>query len=318
MDVSIVIASWNTRDILHDCLSSIYRQTSEFPFEVIVVDNGSADGSVEMVKSDFSQVHLIANSENLGYAGANNQAMTIARGRYILLLNSDTIVLNNAIGKMMAFADSHPEAGVIGCRVLNADQSFQSSCFMFPSLLNMFFAAIYLPQLFPRSKIFGRERMLWFDWRKTCEVDVVVGCFMFVRREAIDQIGMMDDRLFMYCEETDWCYRFKRAHWKIVYTPCAEIIHLGKVSSLRMKPKMMLQLRGSMLFFFKKHRGRFSYTLACLLVSLFFFLRIPFWLIKGMGCKASRRSDLHTAWTYIKGASKAFLGWRGLVCRSGI
>lgn len=318
MDVTIIIASWNTRDILRNCLASIYEQTSDFPFEVIVVDNGSTDGSAQMVASEFPQVHLIANSENLGYAGANNQAMAIAQGRYVLLLNSDTIILDNAIGKMIPFADSHPEVGVMGCRVLNPDRSHQSSCFMFPSLFNMIFMTVYLSKLFPSSKIFGRERMLWFDWEKTCEVDVVVGCFMFARREAIDQVGMMDNRLFMYSEETDWCYRFKEAHWKVVYTPCAEIIHLGRVSSAKMKPEMTLQLRGSMLYFYKKHRGRLAYILACLLVSLFFFLRIPFWLLKGICRKTSRDSDFRIARTYSHGAFKAFLGWKGLCYRSGV
>ena len=319
MDVSIIIASWNTRDILRDCLASIYKETNGFPFEVIVVDNGSTDGSAQMVKTEFPQALLIANSENRGYAGANNQGMAIAKGRYVLLLNSDTLMRDTTLGKMISFADAHPEAGVMGCRVLNPDGTLQSSCFSFPCLLNMFLMATYLQKLFPRNRFFGRERMLWFDWSQTCEVDVVVGCFMLVRRDAIEQVGTMDERLFMYCEETDWCYRLKQAGFKILYTPCAEIIHLERGSSKQMQPEMTLQLRASTLFFFKKHRSRLSYWLACVLVSSFFLLRIPYWLAKGICCKGSRLSDFQTAKTYVVGASKALLGWRGLCYRkSGV
>ncbi len=315
MDVSIIIANWNTRDILRNCLASVYRETKGCSFEVIVVDNGSADSSAQMVETEFPQAHLIANSANRGYAGANNQAMAITRGRYVLLLNSDTIILDNAIGKMIPFADVHPEAGVMGCRVLNPDRTFQSSCFAFPSLRGMFFMATYLQKLFPRNKILGRERMLWFDWSKMCEVDVLVGCFMLVRRDAIEQVGMMDDRLFMYSEETDWCYRFRQKGWKMLYTPCAEIVHLHGSSTKQMRPEMTLQLRGSMLFFFEKHRGPFTYWLACLLVSLFFVLRVPYWLVRGICPGSSRRSCLQMSNTYFAGVFRALRGWRGLCCR---
>jgi len=137
MDVSVIIVSWNTRDILQDCLESVYAQTRGVSFEVIVVDNASSDGSVEMVRSQLQQVTLVANRDNRGFAAANNQGMQIARGRYILLLNSDTVVLDGAIQKVVAFADQHPEAAVVGCRVLNRDGTLQQSCFKYPSLLNL-------------------------------------------------------------------------------------------------------------------------------------------------------------------------------------
>ena len=200
MDVSVIIVNWNTCDVLRDCLASVYANTKNIAFEVIVVDNASSDGSVDMIRSEFPHVKLIANSGNRGFAGANNQAIAVANGRYVLLLNSDTLILDNAIFKTVAFADTHPEAAVVGCKVLNPDRTLQRTCFMYPSILNMFLSATYLYKLFPRSKFFGRERMSWWDRNDTREVDVVTGCFMLVRRGAIEQVGLMDERFFVYGE----------------------------------------------------------------------------------------------------------------------
>lgn len=262
MDVSIIIVNWNTRDVLRDCLESVYRQTKGISFEVIVVDNASSDGSVEMVKAEYPQVALIENKDNHGFAAANNQGMMIARGKYILLLNSDTIVLDRAIQKTITFADQNPEAAVVGCRVLNSDMSLQPTCFMFPSVLNMVLSASFLYKIFPRNRFFGRELMTWWDKSTPRQVDVIAGCFMLVRKEAIDQVGMMDEDFFMYAEETDWCHRFKRAGWKNLFTSEAEIIHFGGASSGKLKTEMALQLRASMLLFMKKHNNWFVYRRA--------------------------------------------------------
>ncbi|MDT8301034.1 MAG: glycosyltransferase family 2 protein [Sedimentisphaerales bacterium] len=307
-DVSIIVVSWNTRDILRNCLKSIYEQGGEVAFEVIVLDNASTDGSAEMVKQSFSQVILIENSENRGFAAANNQGIAKARGRYVLLLNSDTIILDKAVEKTISFADTHPEAAVVGCRVLNQDRTLQPTCFMFPSILNMLLSSTYLYKLFPKNKFFGRERMTWWNRNDIREVDVVTGCFMLVRREAIEQVGLMDERFFMYAEETDWCYHFKKAGWKIIFTPAGEIIHLGGQSSRQKQCKMILQLRGSILLFMKKNKCFLTYTLACLLVALFFFLRVPYWLVRAMFSPNSKRNYILIARTYFTGACKALLG----------
>jgi len=295
-DVSIIIVSWNTRDILRKCLASVYAETKDISFEVVIVDNASTDGSPEMVKSEFSKVILVENSENRGFAAANNQGINIARGRYVLLLNSDTIVLDDAISKTVSFADICSEAAVLGCRVLNPDRSLQPTCFMFPSTLNMLLSSSYLYKLFPRSKFFGRERMTWWHRDNVKEVDVVTGCFMIVRREAIEQVGVMDEQFFMYGEETDWCYRFKQAGWKVMFTPCAEIIHLGGQSSKKIATEMALQLRGSILQFINEHRPRWEYVLACLLVWLFCAVRIPFWFV----CFLFSRQDRKYNWGRMK------------------
>ena len=154
MDVSVVIVNWNTREITRQCLQSVYQQTEGIAFEVIVIDNASSDQSVEMIRRDFPETTLIENKENKGFAAANNQGLSIAQGRYVLLLNSDTLVLDNAIAKTIEFSDQHPEAAVLGCRVLNPDKTLQPTCFMFPSLLNTILSTTYLYKLFPRNKFF--------------------------------------------------------------------------------------------------------------------------------------------------------------------
>jgi GT2 family glycosyltransferase len=159
VDVSIIVVAWNVRQLLYNCLKSVYDQTEGIDFEVIYVDNASKDGSVDMVKREFLEVRIIENERNEGFIRANNQAIGIAEGRYVLLLNSDTVVLDNAIAKAVKFADEHPDAAVVGCRVLNPDYTIQLTCFMYPSLLNMFLAATYLYKIFPKSRFFGRLRM---------------------------------------------------------------------------------------------------------------------------------------------------------------
>ena len=306
-DVSIVIVNWNTRDILRDCLASVYEQGGEIDFEVIVVDNASTDGSVEMVKKDFPQVTLIENSQNLGFAAANNQGIAISKGRYVLLLNSDTIVLDNAIAKTAAFADSHPEAAVVGCRVLNPDRTLQPTCFMFPSILNMLLSSTYLYKLFPKSKFFGRERMTWWNRNDIREVDVVTGCFMLVRQDAIKKVGSMDEQFFMYVEETDWCYRFKQAGWKILFTPCAEIIHLGGQSSKGIRVDMLIRLRISILQFMKKHYSWLTYRIACFFVIVFFVTRLPVWICIALFSNKRRGEARNRVKAYTIGIRKALV-----------
>lgn len=264
IDVSIVVVNWNTRDVLRGCLASVYAQTQEIIFEVVVVDNASSDGSAEMVKKEFPQAILIENTKNRGFAAANNQGMRIAKGRYVLLLNPDTIVLEGAIQKTVAYADHRPEIGVVGCQVWENDTTLQLTCFRFPSVGNLILQKSGLCRLFPRSGVVGREKMAGWNRDTECEVEVVSGMFMLVRQEAIDQVGVMDEDYFIYAEETDWCFRFKRAGWKCVFTPMARIIHLdgGSKSTEQISVRMFVQQQKSLLIFFKKQRGVASWAVA--------------------------------------------------------
>jgi GT2 family glycosyltransferase len=312
MDISVVIVNWNTCDILRDCLKTIYEQTRHVAFEVIVVDNASSDGSPEMVRVEFPQVVLLANPTNAGYATANNQGIRIAQGRFVLVLNSDTLILDRALDKILAFVEAHPEVGVLGCRVRNRDGTLQPTCFMFPSVLNMFLFATCLNQLFARSRFFGRERMTWWKRDDVRAVDVVTGCFMLVRQEAIRQVGLMDEDFFMYGEETDWCYRFRQAGWKVMFSPCAEIIHLGGASSARVANEMTLQLKAGVLQFMHKHRSRPAYVAACGLMGLFLAARIPYWLIQTVLARGQRRLAWSRVVVYARGLLRVCRGWRGL------
>jgi GT2 family glycosyltransferase len=263
-DVSIIVVNWNTRDVLRGCLESVYTQTKDITFEVVVVDNASSDGSAEMVKKEFPLALLIENTKNRGFAAANNQGMRIAKGHYVLLLNPDTIVLEGAIQKTVAYADHRPEIGVVGCQVWENDTTLQLTCFRFPSVGNLILQKSGLCRLFPRSGVVGREKMAGWNRDTECEVEVVSGMFMLVRQEAIDQVGVMDEDYFIYAEETDWCFRFKRAGWKCVFTPIARIIHLdgGSKSTEQISVRMFVQQQKSLLIFFKKQRGQFSWIAA--------------------------------------------------------
>lgn len=277
MDVSIIIVNWNTEALLRNCLTSIYKQTTNIDYEVIVVDNASTDQSIEMVRHNFPTVKLIQNKENRGFATANNQALETAQGRFILLLNSDTIVLDKAIEKTFAFASTHPEVGATGCRVLNSDGTVQTTCFMFPSLLNMLLSCTYLYKFFPKNRFFGREQMTWWNRNDVRQVDVITGCFMLIRREAIEQVGLMDESFFVYAEETDLCYRLKENGWKVMFTPVGQIIHLGGQSTAKIPVSMIIHLRLNILRFIKKHHRWPSHTIARFLVALFFTIRLPVW-----------------------------------------
>jgi GT2 family glycosyltransferase len=275
LDVSIIIVNWNTVDILRGCLSSVYLQTHDISYELLVVDNASSDGSAEMVKQEFPQVTLIANAENRGFAAANNQGMQIATGRYVLLLNPDTIILDGAIQKSVEFADKYPDIGVLGCQVWLNDHEIQKTCFAFPTIWGALVQETGLLRMFPHSRIFGRAYYGWWDRKSQMDVDVVSGMFMLVRQEAIQEVGLMDEDYFVYAEETDWCYRFWKAGWRCVFTPVARIIHLdgGSKSTERISVKMFVQHQKSLLIFYKKQQGRAPWMMAKMIYIFSMFFR---------------------------------------------
>jgi hypothetical protein len=303
-DVSAVIVSWNTEALLRNCLKSLYDRGGNVRLEVIVVDNASSDGSVRMVRSEFPQAVLVENRTNRGFATANNQGINLASGRYVLLLNSDTEVLDGAVAKAVRFADGRPDAAVVGCRVLNPDGSLQPTCFMFPSVLNLFLWSSYLYKICPRSRFFGRERMSWWDRNNERQVEVVTGCFMLIRRHALDNVGVMDERFFIYAEETDLCHRFRAAGWKNTFFPGAEIVHHGGASSGQVRHEMILQKASSTLLFMKKHKSRGAYLAACLLIAGFFLLRVPYWLCMAAFASGGKHSHLTTSRTYMTAAAR--------------
>lgn len=253
-DLSIVIVSFNTVDITRDCLRSVFVNLGDLCAQVIVVDNDSRDGSADMIASEFPLVELIRNSENRGFAAANNQGFERCAGEFILLLNSDTVVLGDVLVKSVAYMREHSSVGVFGCRVLNPDRTMQPTCFMVPSLLNLSLMTLGLSK-FRWPRFFGRMKML--DWHRDTEreVQVVTGCYMMVRRSAMSEVGWLDDSFFFCGEETDWCVRFRKAGWKIVFSPVGEIIHIGNASGRRFEARRDLMLTEGIVRFHRKHYG---------------------------------------------------------------
>jgi len=298
-DVSVVVVSWNTRGLLRNCLGSILSCAGGVPFEIIVIDNASSDGSADMVAADFPTAKIIRNVRNRGFAAANNQGLRVARGRYVLLLNPDTLILNGAIAETVRFADAHPDAAVVGCHTLCGDGRLQYNCFLFPSLVNLFLSLTRLNRLYPRNRFFGRERMTWWDYDTPRIVDVVAGCFMLVRRRAIDDVGLMDESYFMYSEETDWCWRFRRNGWKTMYTPDATIVHFREGSTSQCAAYMQILHRRSLLLFLERKSGTATRWVANALFTVAAIVRLPALGLAWLRGGDSRKTAAHRGRLYI-------------------
>jgi GT2 family glycosyltransferase len=254
MDVSVIIVNWNTRDLLGQCLQSVYNTASGLDLEVIVVDNASTDDSVEMVSHDFPQVRMIANVENVGFVRANNQAIELCQGRYVLLLNSDTQVLPGSLVKPVQFMDAHPNAGLVGVQLLNPDGTFQASYTPFPTLWreSLILSGLGRALIRPIFPSYGPQV------EKGAQVieGYMEGAYLMARHEAVGQVGGLDERIFMYAEDVDWCYRFHRAGWEVWYLPQAPIVHYRGQSSKQRQSRMEAELYRSRVCFFRKHYGR--------------------------------------------------------------
>lgn len=263
MDVSIVIVSFNTCRILDECLDSIRRETA-CSHEVIVVDNGSRDDSCRMVREKNPDVILIENNRNAGFAAANNQGFAIARGRYFLMLNSDTVIVDGAIDRLVAFMESRPQTGICGPRNIGGDGEMQYNCDHFPGIWSAFCYYSGLDSLFPRSKIFNRCGMGYWDYGEVRDVDRIVGCSLLIRAELYRELGGLDENYFMYFEETDFCYRANRRGVRTTFTPCATVVHYGGESSKAASAGLVVgktvssYFQASQYHFYRKNYGVFS------------------------------------------------------------
>jgi len=269
IDLSIIVINWNTKEDLLHCLESIFKMGTGIQREVIVVDNGSRDGSGVEVKKAFPTVHLIQNDRNIGFAKATNQGFKNSSGRYVLLLNPDTQVKHGAIEQLVSFMDTHLEAGVAGAQLLNSDGSKQNSIANFPSLATELFNKSLLRWLFPK-RFPGKEK----DYPEPIEVDSVIGACMMVRQEAIEQVGLLDEDYFLFLEETDWCYRMKKAGWKIYHVPQAEVYHFQGKSAEGERKRAKVEYYRSRHHFFKKNRGNLQWFI--LLIGLTIKLMVEF------------------------------------------
>jgi N-acetylglucosaminyl-diphospho-decaprenol L-rhamnosyltransferase len=248
--LSIIIVSFNTKSLLQQCLDSIFDNKTVHELEVFVVDNDSADDSVEMVNKCFPQVRLIANKINMGFAAANNQAFNLSTGAYIVLLNPDSRLQPHALDNAVAFMEAHPTAGICGCRLLNFGGQLEPSARRFPNSIYKLLMISGISAKFASSKILGRGDYKYFDHNSSIEVDWVPGTFSLVRREMLDELGFFDERFYLYYEETDLCLRAKRVGWKVFFFPGAEVIHAGGACS-KTRKDMQMDIGGSQLLKFR-------------------------------------------------------------------
>jgi len=261
MDLTIVIVNYNTCKLTCDAIRSVLESITSFRYEVIVVDNDSSDDSVETIFRNFPEVILIRNDQNVGFARANNQAIRIAQGRYILLLNSDTVIQPDTLQIMVSYMEQNPEVGASGCKVVLPDGSLDKACRRgFPTPEASFYYLTGLSRLFPRNARLNQYQLTHLDPDESCPVDCLVGAFMMVRREVIQQVGLLDEDFFMYGEDVDWCYRIKQAGWVIYYYPRTSIMHYKGASSKRKPVKIVYEFHRAMYLFHKKHyRHQYSW-----------------------------------------------------------
>jgi GT2 family glycosyltransferase len=282
VDISVVIVGWNARHYLELCLESLAAAPPRRSIEIFVVDNASTDGSAEMIEARFPHVKLIRSSENLGFAKGNNVAIRQSQGRYIALVNPDVIVLPDCLDSLAGFLDQNPKVGNVGPRVLNPDRTLQCSCRRFPTLWNNFCSASGLATAFKGSRFFVGEHMFSFPHDRTMAVDILVGCFSMVRREAIAAVGLLDEDLFMYGDDVDWCRRCWNAGWQVVFYPVAEAIHdRGKITAPYPVRFAVAQQR-SVIHYWTKHHS-FVGVLAFRSIMLFnHLLRYTFAALSGL------------------------------------
>lgn len=262
LDLSICIVTRQAQALLYDCLQSIQTNTHVVNYELIVVDNDSRDGTVEMVRTEFPHAHLILNSANLGFTRPSNQALKISAGRYMLLLNNDTLILPDALDRLVAFADAHPEIGICTPKVLNRDGTLQKQCRRsYATPWDLFCYFFGLAALFPSSPLFGRYLMTYKDENETHPTDAVSGSCMLIRREVIQQIGLLDEQFFAYQEDTDFCLRAKKSGWQIYYYPKAQIVHYGGQGGSRINPyRSTIEWHKSYFIYYRKNlAARYSF-----------------------------------------------------------
>jgi GT2 family glycosyltransferase len=296
--LSIIIVNYNTRDLLHQCLFSLYERDYRFPIEVILVDNNSHDGSAAMVREKFTHVHLIENKENLGFARANNMGLKIARGDYVLLLNSDTKVIGDALEKMRAFLDNHRDAAVVSARLVYPDLTDQGAAKAFPTPINSLFGRrSLLTRLFPNNKFSNKyiiSRVQKTD--KPFEADWVSGACLMARRKVLEQVGFLDGAFFMYWEDADLCFRIKQKGWQVFCVPEARVIHYeGKSAQRKSSNRLIIEFNKSAYRYYCKHHVRSPLSIMNLIAILGLSLRTIVLLVMNMLKGLDRRNHSKNA-----------------------
>lgn len=301
IDLSVVIVSWNIRELLGACLQSIDIGRGALNVEVIVVDGGSIDGTPEMLAEEYPWVRLIARSDNVGFPKGNNIGLAEARGRLLLLLNPDTEIEGEALSTMAYYLDAHREVGIVGAKLLNPDGSIQSSRRRFPTLSTGFLESTWLQPIAP-SSLMDRYYAADLPDDVVSEVDWLVGACLMTRRAVLDEVGPLDEAYFMYSEELDWCRRAKDAGWHVVYLPEATIVHHVGKSSEQAVTERHINYQRAKLRYFRKFHGRIPSNVLRLTILLNYLFQIILEATKGvLGLKRSLRwQRVRAYWKVIR------------------
>jgi GT2 family glycosyltransferase len=283
-EVSIIIVNWNAKQYLLNCIRSIKETTSDISFEIIVVDNASTDGSVSALNVEFPEVKLIQNHKNLGFAKGNNIGIRKAAGRYICLVNSDVLFFKGCLRQLADFMDKHPDVGMCAPKVLNSDLTVQETAGYLPNIWTEFGQAVFLDRIKWLEGIFPRPEI---DVRMLTDIKRVpflYGCFWMVSKIALDKVGLLDERFFMYGEDVDWCKRFNDAGFEVIYYPKAEVIHFGCASSANAPVKFYVEMKRSRLLYFRKHYGKTGRLVSACILFIFCTFRYIGWTVLGIVC----------------------------------
>lgn len=327
--LSIIIVNYNSKDVLLNCISSLKNLEGKFHFEVIIIDNNSIE-SIKELESSFPQFHFIYNEKNIGFAAANNIGIKESKGRYILLLNPDTIVNDDSFPPMIQYLEKHDNVGIVGCKIFNADGEIERSTHSFPSLLKEFVHAnefikniIGYESRFAGllKKIFKAKSLeSYWDHNSIKEVDHLTGACMMVKREAVDKVGLLDEAFFLYNEEVEWSLRFKQAGYKSVFLPESNIIHLFGYSTKQRVQKqtvnhLLVERYRGMFYFFQKHYGSAKLFALRIIVLQGFSLRLFSTYIKSIFLSKEVKSVIVSERIYIKAIlslmTKKNFDWRG-------
>ncbi|UCB51985.1 MAG: glycosyltransferase family 2 protein [Candidatus Zixiibacteriota bacterium] len=300
MDLSVIIVNYKTKDLLDRCLQSLLRSTQAAEFEIIVIDNNSRDGSIHMLEKEYPQVTLIKNQENLGFAKACNQGIRIAEGKYVFILNPDTLIEDNTLANIIDFMESNPKVGIGGCHIYSRRGKPQSCFYKFPTLLSYFSRMLSLFRILPRSRLTQEFFWEYPDDNIARPVDRVLGAAMVLRKEAVEQIGLFDERYFMYAEELDLCYRARQGGWEVYPIPDTEVIHYHQQSSLQNVRKTTFHTFKSDFLFFKKFFPQHKVALLRLMQFCAISLRLMTWSAVYLFSSTKRTFAKEKLFGYVK------------------
>jgi GT2 family glycosyltransferase len=272
--LSIVIVAWNCKEFLRECLDSLAAYRHDPETEIIIVDNASRDGTLELVCDCYPEASLIQSDENLGFPRGTNVGLRRSSGKYVCLVNPDVRVLDGCIQRMLDYMKENPRVGLLGPQMLCADGTAGRSYMGAPTLWNLFCRALALDTVFPNSKLFGGFLMLYLDRSRISEVDILNGWFWMTRREALDEVGFLDESLFMYADDLDWSKRFRAKGWRVVYFPEAESIHFGGGTTARAPVRFSVEMQRANFQYWKKNYGPVSQVAYLAIMSLHQIVRL--------------------------------------------